>query len=178
MNKISSELTETLPWLRSSYCASGGNCVEVMWRRSSRCDGGQCVELTWISAPCDHGQCLEVAFRKATASSDSVNCVEVGPCTCGDGRVLVRDSKLCDDSPILPFTLGDWQDFLDTVKRGHLPWCVDTNGPDVIVSDLADPADPGGPTVTLRFTHAEWDAFVAGAVAGEFDGLVPEAATK
>lgn len=85
----------------------------MMWRRSTDCDSSACVEVS----SCDSNTCVEISFHSA---SDSFSCVEVGACACGDGSVLVRDSK-----------------------------------------------DPGGPV--LRFTGPEWDVFLAGAKAGQFD---------
>lgn len=189
------EVTRWRPtWQRSSRC-DGGQCVEIAWKRASGCNGGECVLVGWCKATASAiaGECVEAALVKSSFWSDSANCVEVGRwvkseasgpsgecveagrCGCPDGQVLVRDSKLGDDSPVLEFTTADWAEFLDSVKRGFLPWCVDINGPDVLMTGPGDPADPGGRSGLLRFTHGEWDAFEAGAMAGEFDDLAATA---
>lgn len=45
--------------------------------------------------------------------------------------------------------------------------CVETAQPDAGTVAVRDSKDPDGPI--LRFTRAEWDAFLAGVRAGEFD---------
>lgn len=71
------------------------------WRKSSRCESSSCVEMAYV---------------KASASSDSYNCVEVASCDC-DNTVHVRDSK--DKSgPFLSFSGSAWNDFLEGVKSG------------------------------------------------------------
>jgi len=59
------------------------------------------------------------------------------------------------------------QDFLkSSLSPADSPWCVEIKrGSDGIL--VRDSKDKGGPT--LRFTHNEWDAFLAGAKGGEFD---------
>lgn len=58
----------------------------------------------------------EVVWRKASKSGQSGQCVEVA--VPGDGRVLVRDSK-DPGGPVLSFTPGEWDAFLDGAKRGE-----------------------------------------------------------
>jgi hypothetical protein len=59
-------------------------------------------------------------------------------------------------------------------RDGAAPMAGDSGGNDVEVAALADggmavrnSSDPSGPV--LRFTAGEWDAFVDGALKGEFD---------
>ncbi len=53
-------------------------------------------------------------WKKSTKSS-SGSCVEV---RLADGSVQVRDTKLGEESPILPFDLGDWAHFASAVAAG------------------------------------------------------------
>lgn len=32
-------------WIKSSYSGYNGDCVQVAWRKSSRCQNGECVEM-------------------------------------------------------------------------------------------------------------------------------------
>jgi hypothetical protein len=72
----------------------------IVWRKSRDCESGACVE---------------VAFAKSTRSS-STNCVEVGPCDCGEVRV--RDSK-DPNGPVLTFTADEWTAFTAGVRAGE-----------------------------------------------------------
>lgn len=55
-------------------------------------------------------------WRKSTYSGTNGSCVEFAP----DAKaVLMRDSKLGDDSPVLVFDRGSIADFLDRAKRGE-----------------------------------------------------------
>lgn len=88
-------------WRKSSYSGNGGNCVE--WRVSSYCNGGECVQIgrgDWVKS----------------SHSASGNCAEVS----APRNVLLRDSKLGDDSPILEFSPAEWEAFTGSVKRGKL----------------------------------------------------------
>lgn len=69
-----------------------------------------------MSSKCAGGDCLQVAFHKSSASSDSVNCVEVAGCTCNEFRV--RDSK-DPEGPVLVFTRDEWKAFVLGVKAGE-----------------------------------------------------------
>lgn len=59
----------------------------------------------------------EIIWKKSTKSSPSGdNCVEVAI----DGTdVLVRDSKLGEDSPILRFTQSEWEAFVGGARDGE-----------------------------------------------------------
>lgn len=53
--------------------------------------------IRWVrSSRCSNGACVEVAVE--------------------DGRVLVRDSKLGEESPVLAFSPSDWRTFLATAR--------------------------------------------------------------
>jgi Domain of unknown function (DUF397) len=85
-------------WEKSTFSYCNSNCLEARWAKSSR------------SAV--NGACLEAAFRKSSYS-ESGNCAEAAV---RDGRVLVRDSKLGEGSPVLAFAPGAWAAFLAAVK--------------------------------------------------------------
>jgi Domain of unknown function (DUF397) len=55
-------------------------------------------------------------WRKSTFSGTNGSCVEFAPDAEG---VLMRDSKLGDESPVLVFDRGSMADFLDRAKRGE-----------------------------------------------------------
>lgn len=142
-----------MDWKRSTYCANG-LCVEVAahWQRSSYCSTGGCVE--WSRSRCSMGSCVEVERQ--------------------DEKVYLRDSKLGEESPVIEFTPACWSEFLDAVRRDALP------------DDAIEMMDGGvwlpvpGPRFDgwhLKFDREEWDAFVKGVKAGEFDlqsGGVPK----
>lgn len=55
-------------------------------------------------------------WRKSSRSNGGGNCVEVA--LYGRGTSAVRDSKLGQASPVLPFTADAWTSFLRDVKVG------------------------------------------------------------
>jgi hypothetical protein len=76
-----------------------------MWRKSSYSAGnGACVEVSQMA--------------KASYSHQNGGCVEAGPCACG-GNILVRDTKLGEDSPVLAFTGAEWDAFIAGAKDGE-----------------------------------------------------------
>lgn len=90
-------------WRKSSYSNPNGECLEVDdtgWAKSSYSAASECLE-----------------WRKASSSFSNGNCVEcMGICQCHAGPgILVRDSKLGDDSPILSFTPAAWKKFTRTI---------------------------------------------------------------
>lgn len=109
------------------------------------------------SSRCGNGACVEVMLD-------------------GD-RVLVRDSKLGNDSPVIRYALRDWQRLIvERVKAGidptglYEPYEIDAEVPagGVALAWLA--ADPTTDVLAvLTFTRAEWDAFLAGVEDGDFD---------
>lgn len=58
----------------------------------------------------------DLSFRKAAASSNGGNCVEVA--LLPDGGRAVRDSK-DQAGPVLRFTRAEWSAFLDGAKGGE-----------------------------------------------------------
>ena len=80
---------------KSSYSFTS-NCLEALWRKSSYSVHGDCLEAAFRkSSRCNGGTCAEAALRS--------------------GTVLVRDSKLGKESPVLEFTPAAWQAFLARV---------------------------------------------------------------
>lgn len=74
-----------------------------MWLKSSYCEAGACVEVAgpWRAASaCGGGSCVQA--RRPDP-----------------GTVLVRDSKLGDDSPVLTFTAGAWTTFVASLRGGE-----------------------------------------------------------
>ena len=55
-------------------------------------------------------------WRKSSRSNGGGNCVEVA--LHGRGTSAVRDSKLGEASPVLPFAADAWASFLRDVKIG------------------------------------------------------------
>lgn len=108
-------------------------------------------DVTWHrSFKCSGGGCVEAA--------------RLG------GLVLVRDSKLKGDSPVQEWPVAAWSDLLRVIKKdsGPRPWEWTESFAKVRLTRN---------DVELTFTAAEWDAFVAGVLAGDFepDNLVPAA---
>lgn len=95
--------------------------------------------MRWVSA-CAQGGCVEVAHA--------------------EGRVLVRDSKLGDESPVIEFTPELWMDLLDDIRDDTWPsmwWRI---------NDTVAWTHGGVP---LRFSVEEIEAFEEGVKAGRFD---------
>jgi hypothetical protein len=145
-----------LPWRKSSFSSDSANCVEVAWRTSSFCHQGSCVEVGWTSSSlCAGGDCVEVKSDKA--------------------QILVRDSKLGDDSPVLRFAVESWWVLTDAIvtakdedKDGrvwmhvrHRSVAYEPDGHVVLSTSVRSPR--------LRFTEDEWKAFVFGVQVKEFD---------
>ena len=73
------------------------------WRRSSYCANGACLEVgaEWTSSStCSAGSCVEC-------------------CAPDENVVLVRDSKLGEDSPILALPSATWREFISGVRNGE-----------------------------------------------------------
>ncbi|MFI6500528.1 DUF397 domain-containing protein [Nonomuraea typhae] len=98
-------------------------------------------------------------WRKATASGDNGQCVEVA--TNLPGIVAVRDSK-DPDSPALIFTEDEWVGFLDGGGQGVN---VATSPSGLVL--LRKSRNPDG--LALTFTDGEWAAFWDGVDKREFD---------
>jgi len=108
---------------------------------------------------------------KSSASNGGGTCVEV---RFHGHRVSIRDSKYRRDpahdphrEPIITITAERWTAFLDDLTghptRGTDAALIVASSPD---GSLLHAANQG---TTLRFTHAEWQAFLAGVHAHEFD---------
>lgn len=71
------------------------------WRKSTYSPTGTCVEAA--------------SWRKSTHSSSGTSgeCIEVGA---GAAVVGVRDTKLCDASPVIEFRLHAWTAFTRGLK--------------------------------------------------------------
>lgn len=127
--------------------------IPNVWRKSERSNpSGNCVEVYWKKSSRSNG----------TGGS---NCVEV---RADDERILVRDTKLGESSPVISMNKQDWLDFITEAKQGikcPIGGSVQTwmAGPGWEIVDMADP------DLRLFFTVAEWDAFIGGVNDGEFD---------
>jgi hypothetical protein len=170
-------------WTRSTRCQlpNRPDCVEALTFRSATKSGGNntgpnCVEVGFAKAAASNpsGNCVEVGHAKADKSAAAGHCVEPGvardkhtgctPDTCttpgiNDGDVVVRDSKLGDASPLAVFTPEQWAAFVVGVIAGQ----EQRDGDDYLITD------PRGTGIVLRYTAAEWDAFMDGCANHEFD---------
>jgi hypothetical protein len=69
-------------------------------------------------------------WTRSGQCAGTANCVEVGYVPPGSvlaGMILVRDSKMGDDSPVLEFTPEEMRAFIASVKAGEFDWTTDTN---------------------------------------------------
>jgi len=127
---------------------STGN--RLHWRTSTYTDGNNCVEVA-----------VAGGWRTSTYT-DGNNCVEVAPGSAGN--VYLRHSKQRNAGTII-LSAGDWAAFVDAAceRRPDLigTIAISTDGPDTLVTRQSD-------GFVLRYDQGEWDAFVAGALDGEF----------
>jgi hypothetical protein len=182
---ITPDVLSGLAWrtaTASGQNQSGPNCVEVApFRKATRSggNGDNCVEVSHLRTATRSGgngdNCVQVGtFTKAAHSNPSGNCVQAAPATADQhaactpetcttpgiepGDVVVRDSKLGDDSPLLVFKPEAWEAFCAEVADGR----EDTRNGKWIITD------PSGSGVTLFFTAGEWEAFTDGCQKHEF----------
>ena len=103
-------------------------------------------------------------FRTSSFSGPQGNCVEV---EVGQGAVFVRDTKEAGSPQrgLLAFRLEAWQLFLD---GGEGDVQVEETETQVLMRNRCELRD-GDERQVLRFTLPEWEAFIAGCAAGEFD---------
>lgn len=116
---------------------------------------------------------LGATWRKSSASGDGGggNCVEVR----FDGRtVFIRDSKylrsIGNDPAAQPVVVIDadvWPVFLEAARR--LSDCADPGSASIWRTDDGSVFVVGEDGTKLIYTAAEWEAFVAGVRAGEFE---------
>lgn len=100
------------------------------------------------------------AWRKSSFSTATGNCVEVAPL--GDA-VAVRHSKRPAAGTIL-VAYPEWSGFVSAARSGSAH-----AGDAVAVAEVGTDTVVRAGGVELCFDAAEWAAFRAGAVAGEFD---------
>lgn len=107
---------------------------------------------------------IQNRWQKSSYSNPSGNCLEA---KIEAGIILIRDTKLGELSPVLQLPLPGWQVFLAEVK-GFVTFPASNS---IYTSDAYDGMrlESVRSTDVLVFTVAEWDAFLAGARAGEFD---------
>lgn len=122
--------------------------------------GPNCVEcLQW--SPGDDATGTSVRIAYADQRGLHAHCAK-DQCTypdLQDGTILIRDTKLGQQSPLLVFTPRQFQDLVEATAAGtrHL----DAGGRLLI-------RDPGNASLYLSFTPGEWDAFADGCRRGEF----------
>lgn len=84
-----------MSWRTSSYSSSIGECIAV-WEKSSY----------------SHAEGNRLEWRKSSYSHSNLN----GTCLEAGNGILVRDSKLGEDSPVLSFTPSAWDAFIRGLK--------------------------------------------------------------
>jgi len=127
---------------------------------TARCDSGACVEVQWVAA-CEGNPCVEVAIE---------------PCN----RVLVRDSKLGDRSPVIEYSASWWQTRCAAMKAMVRVVARRTTPPSAQEVVAAAWLPSGVRRIdnnyqwrkgdaVLTFTTEEWDTFVSSVCNGTFD---------
>ena len=153
-------------WRRSTFSGYNGDCVEadvlgVSWKKSMFSANGACVETAHVPADMH------------SASNPEGSCVETGH---EDGQVIIQDSK--NPGPHLHVDVFYWPAILQSFRLGLYP----NVGPLRVTRRHCPPWEPGkeGNTIVylfrvhdddtvLEFTPSEWDAWIAGIQAGQFD---------
>ncbi|WP_378733961.1 DUF397 domain-containing protein [Nocardia brasiliensis] len=115
-------------------------------------------------------------WRTPSFSGNGENCVQVAPDrgwrtgqgadgVTSSGAVYLRHSKH-PDAGTITFSLSSWTAFLGEVHAGS----VSNNGVVKVTGDEGGVlVDAVSSDVSLRFDEGEWNAFIAGNEAGEFD---------
>lgn len=132
-----------------------------VWKKSSRSNGNggnNCVEtLLFVKADKSGaaGACVEVA--KVDEAACMGDCAYPGA---KPGDVIVRDSKQngTEKQPYIIFTEQEWKDYLQTLRMGY---GAIFDGEDTFVIFKNE--------TLLKYTWAEWDAFMDGVNKNEFD---------
>jgi hypothetical protein len=107
---------------------------------------------------------MSTAWFKSTFSGSDKTCVEVAHPA---HAVLIKDSKLGDQSPIISLSPSHWSAVLDLVIAAESGTVAD----ELTVTLL----DDGGASIrnsddiTLTYNVDEWDAFAKGVADGQFD---------
>jgi len=148
-----------------------------MFRTSSFCQSDGCVSVGQFatSSYCNSDGCVAVGQFAKSSFSGSINCLEAGQ---WDSVIIVKDSKFDERgevSPLLSFAIPAWDRFIDRVKQGvNLNFASYQPG-DVMVWHHAGSDQwflcRSGEGVELVFDKGEWDAFVEGVMANEFDTI-------
>lgn len=101
------------------------------------------------SSKCTLGSCVEVAITPTT--------------------VFVRDTKQCDldDQPIVAIDRAAWPEFVDAIEHNYTEINVDGIAVALSETGLATVVDTQRSTA-LQFDRDEWNAFLGGAIDGEF----------
>lgn len=147
---------------------NGPNCVEVAPFRKALDSNpsGNCVEVGHASARDSNGNggnnCVEPGQAHADPHADPhAACT---PETCltpgiSPGDVVVRDSKLGEDSPLVVFRADEWRGYVAAVINGGM----EHDGTEYVLRDLRNPG------IILHFTPGEAEAFRSGCTKGEFN---------
>ena len=127
---------------------------------TTACSTNGCVEVQWLTACASTNNCVEVAWMGACSNG---GCVEVSH---EPDRVLVRDGKLKDKSPVIVYTLAEWNAILaDSYTGPPFPIARTLYGGGYA---WVGPNEGQTGLVTLEFDGDEISEFLAGVKAGTF----------
>lgn len=161
-NENGPNCVEVAPFFKPTKSNPSGNCVEVAYAKAQKSfNGNNCVEVgeakTTAEACAAGHSCVTVS---QTTPAHDADCT---PETCKTpgiepGDVVVRDSKLGEDSPLVVFRAQEWRKFVDGVLAG----------PRTVQADATYTIRDPRTGVVLYYTPSEWDAFLDGCAKGEF----------
>lgn len=178
-NENGPNCVEVAPFFKAAKSNPSGNCVQVAFTKAEKSyNGNNCVEVGFAKAEKSFQgtSCVEVGEAKsATRSAAAGHCVTVSPTTPADhdeqctpetcttpgiqpGDVVVRDSKLGEESPLVVFRGDEWREFVNGVLAG----------PRTVQADATYTIRDPRTGVVLSYTPDEWDAFLDGCAKGEF----------